>query len=1278
MKMKRKETKQGSTWNDRNMISWIQHRFTVFGFLVIILLCLNILVTANMNHSLNESPLLDVNISHEKSSAQSTPHDDENFDFRDDQVNEISASQIQKLHSHDHYQNSKWSKRQRQDRLLQHHHDTSYPVTSSSWKIPPNYKTMHEYQSSAIKSSDSILRGTASLTPHAPISIGNDADFLAQATSEGWPGDGSSTNPILISNLNITMTGPGTGITISNTNLHFRLLNILIQNGTTGISLQNVTNGIIENITLINLSSTGIHAWRSRLLQINSNYIANIGWMGITFYGTNESLVQDNTFFNVNNYGIHAPSDTDKSSNDAFNGNTFWYMGDRAFDIGGFNHTIQDNVITGGIYGITMPRLHDSVIQGNIITNIIGGAAMSFYWGGSNVSILDNTIQGVINASGISGDLLDGLKVSNNTLTEITWGSINLGNAVTNALIQDNIIDKAGSGISVSGSDSSNITVQHNTIQDLTGDGIEVYMAHHVRIFNNTIRNVSAGISLFENAHHLKVMNNTISLTTWNGINSSWGGTWNVTIANNTISTNREQWSSGIYLGDISYHVVIVDNFIEGYKGGGIYMDIVRNITIKRNRISHITEGTGISVTHDTEEILIEQNVIHNITWDGIMMACCGQVRSLLVRYNHVRDVAGSGINVGNNVTSNITIQGNIIDTASVGMGFHGASVTNITIRDNLVKNTSDNGIQVDGGTHHLQFINNTIQDVLFGFHVMNQARDFVIMENRISRTQWDGILFDIGGGWNVTISNNVISTTMQGGAGIALNDGNNHDVFIINNTINNYGWTGIGIGNGARSISIQGNHILNIQSNGINIFDNASSVNIFNNSIEKTEKGIEIHGTSANIRVWNNTIFNIKFDAILMFEEPHSLELSNNTLFNIKNGFTMYNKVHDVVIRGNRVLNASKALVNGYGIGIKVWAHLQFGLNFLIENNLLKDCDIYGIELEGGHAITIRNNQIVSSGGSGIHARFSSTVTNSTTIEHNTIKGNKENGIFVESGGNMIIKNNVIIGNGNTGIKLGGINNTVINNDFIANNRQATHEGGTRSNNKFDYNYWDDWVVPDRNDNGIVDDPYEIFGTSTPLFDIHPQVYPNDPSLHIFSRFRFFSLEPGWQTLQGVVVINWTTIIDSQRHPVTFDVYFSLDNGETWALIAQDLTTTQVEWDTTKVPDLEYFTGRVKVVASDGINLTKDYISKPFKISNSETTTSSPPSSTWVTTTASQSPSDATGTTNQSSSTTSIPTVIVVNTPSFQLVTTILTILSMNCIIILKRKKIINLIRDP
>lgn len=96
------------------------------------------------------------------------------------------------------------------------------------------------------------------------IKIGNNSELISMAFSEGWSGDGSSTNPFIISGFEISGVGPG--IYIGNTNLYLIIKDCYVHNHTwqdwisrgIGIEIFNSTNIIIENNRIESCYNGGI------------------------------------------------------------------------------------------------------------------------------------------------------------------------------------------------------------------------------------------------------------------------------------------------------------------------------------------------------------------------------------------------------------------------------------------------------------------------------------------------------------------------------------------------------------------------------------------------------------------------------------------------------------------------------------------------------------------------------------------------------------------------------------------------------------------------------------------------------------------------------------------------------------------------------------------------------------------------------------------------------------------------------------------------------------
>ena len=68
---------------------------------------------------------------------------------------------------------------------------------------------------SDLERDDSYQKVTSQLVSHDPIEINGNLDFISQGQNEGWQGNGSLSNPVIIQNYFIN-TGGSYGINVSN------------------------------------------------------------------------------------------------------------------------------------------------------------------------------------------------------------------------------------------------------------------------------------------------------------------------------------------------------------------------------------------------------------------------------------------------------------------------------------------------------------------------------------------------------------------------------------------------------------------------------------------------------------------------------------------------------------------------------------------------------------------------------------------------------------------------------------------------------------------------------------------------------------------------------------------------------------------------------------------------------------------------------------------------------------------------------------------------------
>jgi len=260
----------------------------------------------------------------------------------------------------------------------------------------PNNESVAAHQKASLASS---------YIPHDEIWIYGNEMFLEQAELEGWPGNGTSEDPFLITGYYFnTWDKP---LTIYHTTLHWIFTNNLIdgEDDHGGTWIQNCTNGaIIDNEICnrrfgvavaggfgINITGNYVHdCWENGIefiagmngALVQNNTIENIGVAGFYSGLSNESIIANNTFRNCGNYGVSLLGVT---SNCTVIDNSLTYCG---------NNTLE------GV-GMRVTAFESSEISSNMITTCTSHGILIDT--GSNSSIAQNTIT---NASGYAVALL--------------------------------------------------------------------------------------------------------------------------------------------------------------------------------------------------------------------------------------------------------------------------------------------------------------------------------------------------------------------------------------------------------------------------------------------------------------------------------------------------------------------------------------------------------------------------------------------------------------------------------------------------------------------------------------------------------------------------------------------------------------------------------------------------------------------------------------------------------------------------------------------------------
>ena len=305
--------------------------------------------------------------------------------------------------------------------------------------------------------------GASTYVPHDVIRIEGDAQFLVNATAEGWTGDGSAINPFVISGYSIDAHGAYNCIFISNVSYHIVIKECDLFNTTflgnvwkngAGIFLQNVTGAILENNVMLKNTWVGFNIVNCTDILVRDNVFRNITWT-IDFVSTNNSRVVNNSFENCTSGLIQEcftwVLNPFGSNNNIFENNTcvdgtYGYI---SWLSPKYNNTIiRNNEFHNFTYGVYAANLNYSAIQNNNITECTYGiysAVSPSMYGISNSTIENNTIRSMKN-NGMFLDNTHNNVIHDNLVADSATYGMNVTHSSGNVIYRNVLMNKNDSG----------------------------------------------------------------------------------------------------------------------------------------------------------------------------------------------------------------------------------------------------------------------------------------------------------------------------------------------------------------------------------------------------------------------------------------------------------------------------------------------------------------------------------------------------------------------------------------------------------------------------------------------------------------------------------------------------------------------------------------------------------------------------------------------------------------------------------------------------------------
>lgn len=520
----------------------------------------------------------------------------------------------------------------------------------------------------------------AALSPHAPIVVTGDADLLAQAANEGWPGSGATGDPIVISGYSIAAAAHA--ILLIDTTLH-----VLVQSN----ALTAVAGGSVWLVRAANV-------------HIEDNDIGP-GSYGIVFDSASDSAATAN-HISMARGGVACVVFA-SAARIRVNANSLEGCGSAG--------------------GVLLSASSDAAIEDNLITDP-AGHGIGIAGGASGVEIVRNTVlrssvQGILLDATNPPNVMSGVRITDNVVADGAHTGIFLarqgGGAILDTIVERN--DVSGfteAGIADIG--STRTTIAWNVIHDNRGPGIVLWDASAARIANNIVVRVAS------------------STTYPVGIGAILGAT--VTIEDNALEPGAG--AVGLHASAASDGIIRRNHVKDAL--WGILTDGRPGPTDRHLIEDNLVEGgtVGIGVAHGSDNV-VQRNLVTGTSQVGIVVdGSIRPTLRNVVRENLVTGNAGSGIGEGNLLASGTLVEGNTV-TDNGGHGLYSVVGANpSTFRSNVVERNL-NGIVLMSRSGLRVEDNEVAGSASTGMVLFASASGNAITHNRVRGSVGQGMFID-------------------------------------------------------------------------------------------------------------------------------------------------------------------------------------------------------------------------------------------------------------------------------------------------------------------------------------------------------------------------------------------------------------------------------------------------------------------------------------------------------------------------------------------------------
>ncbi|MHA2084963.1 MAG: NosD domain-containing protein [Candidatus Thorarchaeota archaeon] len=552
-------------------------------------------------------------------------------------------------------------------------------IVATQWSLPSS-SDISEGQTEGTRP---LGRFSSSYTTHDPINITSNSDF----DSLGFPGSGTTGDPYLIENYNITAAE--TCISITNTDAFFAIQDCILTSseGSDDVSLENVVNGEIQGNIANGNSDSGIRVNSSSYNSIVGNTITGVD-VGLRItYSSNISVIGNTITGKISGVQLASSSFNALLDNTILDSNWRSVVLDSSSD-----NTLSSNImdIRVTIRGVELKDWRQKITSDNIVL----GKPVGYFWN-MNGGVIDGSEYGqVILANCSEVTVENGIFVSPPAKVHRTPAPIELAYSTycilsNNTVLKNWVGNGYGSGTGIHLFYSNNNTLVNNTI---TGNRIamELTSSSFNTMDNNTISDNRAGVRLSHSSHN-RVANNAIIRNSGPGVVLGELSN-NNTLTNNNISGN----SAGVSMEGYGYMFAVpsiynkvMNNVISNNSVGVSIHDCLFNSVVNNTIMRNSNFGMFIQ---DSSNNTVSGNTISNNSGDGVIIFVSS---NNTVSSNTISDNSGSGVDI--EYSSNNTVVGNTIsENSHYGIYVNEGSENNLIYLNLFSYN--ENGSAYDNG----------------------------------------------------------------------------------------------------------------------------------------------------------------------------------------------------------------------------------------------------------------------------------------------------------------------------------------------------------------------------------------------------------------------------------------------------------------------------------------------------------------------------------------------------------------------------------------------------